>query len=132
MKEKKIKIGQENKLSILSMEKHRFGHASFVLGVLLAILSALMSKEYVPYVTTALLIWGTIVGFLNISKKEWNTFMIASILLLVLSNSKFGLVIVQPEKLGFFLANAIGNIAIFVTPAALIVTLKAIWVLEED
>lgn len=116
----------------ITLHKNKFGHWAFLLGIVIAIIAALAPIEHIAIVTWILLILGTLVGFLNITREETNSFLIATTSLIVLSLAKFSLVQLTPKELGLFLANSIGNITLLVVPAALIVTLKAIWALAED
>jgi len=114
------------------VEKNKFGHLAFIAGIIIAVLASFVTKEWISNTTWALLLLGVVVGFLNINRKEIHQFLVAATTLIVLSLAKFSFTQLQPPKLGLFIADSIGFIIVFVVPAALIVTLKAIWKLAED
>ncbi|MBI2652329.1 hypothetical protein HYX00_02580 [Candidatus Woesearchaeota archaeon] len=125
MKEVKMKSKQ-------TIEKNKLGHWIFIFGLAFAFIAGLVPKEWIVPVTTSLIILGTLVGFLNIKKEETTPFLIATTSLIVIGTARFGLTLIPPKEFGLFLATAVGNITIFVLPAALIITIKAIWALAED
>ena len=75
---------------------------------------------------SALIILGLIVGFLNIELHQTNNFLFAA-LVLVLISSFGGNLLSQVAVIGDTLASIFVAIVSFVTPAAIIVALKAIY-----
>jgi hypothetical protein len=102
---------------------NKIGAYSFVVGLVLALIAAFVT----PNSTNNNIFWflgivGLIIGFLNISDKEINLYLISSItwLLIYLSfNNIFGNV--------YFLTSLITYIVIFVAPGAAIISLKALY-----
>lgn len=105
----------------------RIGHWSFLIGVVLAILAGLVPQLQTPTVTWILVALGLIVGLLNITAKETQEFLIASIALVIASNAAANII-----ALGLVVATILGNIIAFVFPGALVVALKIIWTLAQE
>jgi hypothetical protein len=78
----------------------------------------------------ALVILGLIVGLLNITQEEVSNFLIAAIALILVGTIGGGLSTIP--AIGVSLAAIVSNIAVFVVPAALVVSLKAVWSLAKD
>lgn len=106
------------------MAKHTTtGHWAFILGVLLAIIAGLVPQLQTTTITWILVLLGLIVGFLNVTIKETQEFLIAAIALLLIGTAKGIVPVVTTGIIGTIL----GNILVFVAPAALIVALKAVY-----
>ena len=105
----------------------RVGEWAFILGVIIAIIAGLAAGFLDPvsagYITLVLVILGLIVGFLNISDEELQPFLIAAIALLVVGTARLDTI----PYVGTYLSAMVLNIAAFVTPAALVVALKAVY-----
>ena len=112
----------------------KIGQWAFILGIALAIIVGVftLSETVAGTVTLVLVILGLIVGFLNITEKETTPFLIAAIALLATGSAVDSLKVIPPKVLGDFLASSVNNIAAFVTPAAILVAVKAIWALAKD
>lgn len=105
----------------------KIGGWAFILGVIIAIVAGIMSGFLDPtsagYITLVLVILGLVVGILNISEKELETFLLAAVALLLVGTARMDLI----PYVGTYLAKMVMNIAAFVTPAALVVALKAVY-----
>ena len=111
----------------------KVGEWSFILGVLLAVVFGFMTAgSYAGILTLVLVIAGLIVGLLNISEKETTPFLVASIALIVTSSAKLTVIDGLVPMVGTWLQNIVGNIAVLVTPAAIVVALKAVYALSKD
>lgn len=103
------------------------GSWAFILGVLIAIIAGLaassMGSEIMGYMAIVLVVLGLAVGFLNISAKEVNNFLIAAIALVAVGAAN----LTSIPWIGSYLASMVLYISAFVAPAALIVALKAIY-----
>lgn len=122
----------------------KYGEWAFLLGVLLAVVIGLFSSslgsEVITYVYAVLVLLGLVVGLLNIREKEINSFLIATIALMMVGSSwqpvtailtivmsatpvtaDLGMSIVTWIQ-GFF-----GALVAFVAPAAFVVALKAVY-----
>lgn len=103
------------------------GAWSFYVGILVAFLVGIFSSTPIPGEAAAvvLLILGLIVGLLNISDKEITPFLIASIALMIAAT----IATVVPYA---WIPRVLANIVVFVLPAAVIGSLKAIWTLAKN
>ena len=107
----------------------KVGRYSFFIGVILAILAGLFTNWISTSILVILLgLLGLIVGLLNITARENTDFLVAVIaLMLAGSAGVFGTI----PSVGAYISAILFNIVIFIVPAALIVSLKAIWNLAE-
>jgi len=114
--------------SEINLYERNLGHLAFIAGVIVAIIAGLFSwvlEEHV--VTLVLVVLGLVVGFMNITQREYHEFLVASIALMVAGVAD---VLVIP-LVGPYLSTVLSNIAKFVAPAALVVALKAVKRLAE-
>lgn len=108
------------------MDLAKAGEWAFIACVLIAVIAGIAAPGE-GMVAIALVVLGLIVGLLNISEKETTPFLVAAIALIVAGTAGFSLI---PE-IGAMVANIVGNIAVFVAPAAVIVALKAVWTMAK-
>lgn len=103
-----------------------FGTWTFVIGFVIALILGLFNKLAVNSTSLlwALLIMGIIVGLLNITSHEIIPFLIACIALMLT-----GTVVQQIPLL--WLKNSISNMVIFVLPAVIIASIKAVLALAS-
>ncbi len=105
------------------------GGWAFLIGALVAlILGALPSTAFQPWVVGLLLILGILVGFLNISDKEIVAYLVACVAFLVAA-TVFSATVGSVSGGFEWLARMLTHIAVFVVPAAIIASLKAIFAL---
>jgi len=105
------------------MEK--LGAWAFIVGVALSIIAGLIpSLEGQSWVGWTLVVLGLLVGLLNVTARETQEFLIATIALMATGavSGVFGGVV----------AMVIQNVVVFVSPAALVVALKAIYSLASE
>ena len=100
------------------MVMEKLGSWAFIIGLLLAVIMGLFAT------TGETTIWilaflGLVVGLLNVTGKESQLFLIASIAFMA---SASGLAVVLP-----FVGEALRNIVIFVAPAAAVVAFRAFY-----
>ncbi len=108
------------------------GSWAFLLGVVVAIIAGalLPDKSATPTVTSFLVLLGTVVGLLNITTKETNSFLLASVSL-VLVTALGGSVVSGVVSIGQYLGSMLDSILVFVVPATIVVALKSIFALAE-
>src|SRR3989344_5940581 len=108
------------------------GSWAFLLGVVVAIIAGalLPDKSTTPTVTSFLVLLGTVVGLLNVTTKETNSFLLASVSL-VLVTALGGSVVSGVVSVGAYLGSMLDSILVFVVPATIVVALKAIFSLAE-
>lgn len=102
------------------MKNDQLGGWAFIIGLVIAILAGLINIAWAPVI---LVILGLVVGFLNIGDKEVNSFLIASIALLVAGAAGLNTL----PAVGTFLESMLTNLVAFVGPAAVIVAIKAVY-----
>ena len=116
------------------MEMSKLGSYAFIIGVVIAILAGIGAAGILGglavWVPLLLVILGLLVGYLNITDKETDKFLIAGIALVVLGTTAQGLAVIP--SIGIYMAGIVEQVAIFVAPAALIVGLKSIYGLAKD
>ncbi len=101
------------------------GRWAFLAGLVVAIIASFITGFAVT-IALVLFMLGLVVGFLNISQKDSNKFLLATIALLtggiasISAISIFGVVTT-------YLTSSIGNFVAFVSAAALVVAIKAIF-----
>lgn len=101
----------------------KVGHYSFLAGIALAIIAGIATDLIAAnIVVMVLVILGLIVGFLNVTAKETTEFLIATVALMLAGSAELTII----PAVGGYLAAILGNIVVFVAPAALIVALKAV------
>jgi hypothetical protein len=108
------------------MEMQKIGAPAFIVGVIIAILASLVTFDVV-IVSGVLIVLGLIVGLLNVSDKEMVPFLVAGVGLILTKSAMSTL----PPALSI-VSTIMGNIAVFVAPAVLIVGLLAVWKLARD
>lgn len=103
----------------------RVGGFAFVLGIALAVLAGIPMTGLGASETAALLlvVFGLIVGFLNIKDKDKVPFLVAAIALIAVSTSGIRSLPYIGETVGSILT----YIEYFVTPAAIVVAVKAVY-----
>jgi len=72
---------------------------------------------------------GVVVGLLNIRARETTEFLVACIALLVAGGA--GLNVITWANVGIYLQAVVANITVFVAPAAVVVSIKAVIELAE-
>ncbi len=112
----------------------KMGQWAFMIGVLIAVVIGLFSSrlgaDLGGWLVLLLVVLGLIVGFLNVTEKETTPFLIAAAALLITGTAGDNLSIIP--TLGSYLQGIVEAIAVFVTPAAIVVALKAIQSLASD
>ena len=101
-----------------SMEK--IGRWAFIAGIVLAVLAGLVVVD-VYWVTWVLAILGLVVGFLNITTKETQGFLLPAVALALSASAVRSLPVV-----GFVLTNILDNALIFIAAAMLLVAIRAL------
>lgn len=108
-----------------AMLLQRIGRLSFIVGIVLAIISGLMSKDNIGY-TELIVALGFIVGFLNVIGEESDRFLLASVSLAIISYTGGTGVFEGLGTFGMYAMSILEYIQAFVIPATIIVALKVI------
>jgi hypothetical protein len=116
------------------MKKHvnvvqKVGSWAFIIGLIIAIIAGFWPLG--TAMTTTLIILGLIVGFLNVTGKETNSFLFSTLVLVVMT-SMGGQVLGSIKFVGPMLTSIFSAMMLFIIPAALVVALKAIYALAEN
>ena len=122
---------------VIKARENSIGAWAFLIGVILAIVVGLSTTLFsIPAITTYskalygfLVILGLVVGFMNVTGKDTQTFMIAGAILVVVS--KFGMESVTGSLIGIGIGDIVSSIfgallTLFV-PATIIVALKTVF-----
>jgi hypothetical protein len=110
----------------------KIGSWSFILGLVICILAGVVITT-TPWLVLVLGLLGLVVGFLNVTAKESAPFLIASVALL-LASGNFSVVLKSlalPLVTGA-IETILGNIIVFVAPAAVLVALRTIYSLASS
>jgi len=123
-------------MAIKSQENYA-GAWAFLIGVVLAVLIGLSTTlipipalaEYSAEIYGILVVLGIVVGFLNVTSKDSQTFLLAGAVLVIVS--KFGMESVTGSLIGIGIGDAVSStfaalLALFV-PATIIVALKTVF-----
>lgn len=114
--------------------QHKVGSYAFILGVIVAIITGLASSWLPGDAPIALLVvLGAIVGFLNVAEKETSQFLIAAIALMAAAGggASLGRNLGAIPAVGVAIFSILAYLAVFVAPAAIIVSLKSIYSLSS-
>lgn len=108
------------------------GSWAFLLGVFVAIVTgALLTDPSNPTVTSFLVLLGTIVGLLNVTTKETNSFLLASVALALVATLGSNVISGVVAPVSTYIGSMLDSILVFVVPATIVVALKQIFVLAE-
>ena len=118
----------------------RIGETAFLLGMFIALIVGIFSSylgEMQPTALGVLALLGLIVGLMNIREKEINSFLIASLALLLPTAALSGVTtnietLIPAATLVMTLARSFLNaLTVFVAPAAFVLAVKAIYNLAK-
>ena len=115
----------------MAKKETQVGAWAFVIGIVIAIVLGVVPNLISTANTILVLgVLGIIVGLLNITDKELDRYLMANVAFLVASASLLAFAAVIPA-VGIYLANIVGNIALFVAPGAAIVAIKEIYEVSQ-
>jgi hypothetical protein len=109
----------------------KVGPWAFILGLVLAAVMGLVLKPITIGMLVFLGVLGLVVGLLNVTDKETNTYLIASIAFLI-SASSFKVVLEPIPFIGEAAAPFLTNVVFFIAPGVAVVALKALYNLSKD
>lgn len=111
----------------------KIGQWAFIVGVILAVVFGfLKAGNWAGIVTLVLVVAGLIVGFLNVTEKETTPFLVASIALMATSVANLEVINDLVPNVGTWLQSIVGNFAVLIAPAAVVVALKAVHSLAQE
>jgi len=122
---------------VLKSSENSIGAWSFLVGVVLAIIIGLSASflplhflsEYNAQIYGALVVLGIIVGFLNVTGRDSQAFLLAGVSLVIVS--KFGMESVTGSLIGVGVGNVVSStfaaLLVLFVPATIIVALKTVF-----
>lgn len=120
------------------MTNEKAGEYAFLVGVAVAVLAAVagaagaLAAGVAGWVSVLLVILGIVVGLLNITEKESQPFLLAVVALLAAGTVGFGALDIQGlPAVGSFLNMVVKNLGLVVAPAAVILAVKATWLMAS-
>jgi len=124
---------KKNQNKSIKLSSLHYGSILFGVGILISLIAGFLSlgPSATKVVIGTLIILGIIVGILNIKNEEVVEFLVASFTLVILLGPFLGLVsqnFIQAEAI----SKIFGYIVAFIVPAAIIVALKAIFLVAKD
>ena len=114
-----------------------FGGWAFIAGTVLAVILGVAATMGAGWSTNEwllllMVVIGLVIGFANVTTKEVIAFLIAAVALIITSMAGLTTIDTLIPYLGTFLQRTISYIVVFVAPAALVVSLKAVWALASS
>ncbi len=107
-------------------QAHIIGHWLFLVGVAISVVTGVIMPDK-AYIATLLVFLGLAIGVLNIRADEVNSFLLATIALIIAAQS-----LKYIPLAGITLINILEYFVILVAPAATIVSIIAVWKLAKD
>ena len=124
-------------MAIIAKEK-ALGAWAFLMGVILAVVIGISTSRLLPiveitkystFIYSVLVILGVVVGFMNVTGRESQTFLLAGAVLVIVSG--FGMDSVSSSYVSSALADAIktifGALLTLFVPATIVVALKTVF-----
>jgi hypothetical protein len=105
------------------MDLEQVGKWAFIAGMVVAVLAGLL---VVPYTALVLFVLGLVVGFLNVTVKETEKFLMAAIALIVLGVASIQTLSVLGVVVSDIINAVLANFIAFVGASALVVSVKAV------
>ena len=110
------------------MDFGKYGPWAFYAALLVAVVLAFVTFDWAVWLLALL---GLVVGVLNISEKESQPFLIASIAWMAAGQFLQGILGGLP-MVGSYVAAFLGNVVTFVGPAAAVVAIMALYYVTKD
>ena len=111
----------------------KLGQWAFVVGAIITLIIGVFPSKLTGvtqgWLILLLVVLGLVVGLLNVTEKESTPFLVAAAALLLTGTAGDTLSIIP--ALGGYLSGIVEAIAVFVTPAAIVVALKSIYSLAQ-
>jgi len=105
-------------------KKNLIGAWAFLIGVILAVIFGFLA--YGLWLGWVLLVIGIVIGLLNITDSEVQPFLLAGVILVIVSY--FGGFVFGVDKLGVaYLTQILSNLLMLFVPATIIVALKSVF-----
>lgn len=121
---------------VIRSKENLFGAWAFLIGVVLALAVGILSfGQLNPIILAVLVILGLIVGFVNVSPKDVNTFLVAAVSLVIVSFA--GLQGINGVELigidiGKIVASTLGALLVLLVPATIVVAIKSLFSISQN
>ncbi len=109
----------------------QYGAYAFLIGLVISILAGFVTTGLEGWYALVLGILGLIVGLLNVTDKEVQLFLVATIALMA-SASSLSNVVSFSATAQQVLQTILGYVVVFVAPAAAVVSLKAVYEISKE
>ncbi len=110
----------------------KFGSWAFIVGLIIAVLAGVVIPP-AAWLMLILAALGIVVGVLNVTAKESTPFLAAAIALVVSTSTINGLLEANLSgTIAATVGTVMGNVAVFVAPAAVVVAIRAIFALASE
>lgn len=117
-------------------QQNLIGAWAFLIGVILAVIVGLFGAQLpgaIGTIQVLLVILGIIVGLLNVSTKDINTFLLAAVSLVIVSYAgKSTLDVIGGTALLSWLGSLFGALMLLFIPATVVVALKAVFAVARS
>ena len=114
------------------MEK--LGEWAFIIGVAIAVILGVASQwvpaSMIPILGGVLVLMGLVVGFLNVTGKETKDFLLVGAVLILAATGAKSLTALG--IVGVLMAQTFSMLMVFIVPAVLVVSLKAVLAMSKD
>lgn len=114
----------------------KIGNYSFIIGVIISVVLGIVSLGAANlWLASLLVVLGLIVGFLNVTGKETQEFLLTSAVLIIATAASMGgasATIGSVQYIGKYLSGIFTQVLAFVVPATVVVALKDIWRLGQN
>ncbi len=118
-------------MASISKSYAKYGSWAFIIGLVVAILAGFVTTGLEGWYALVLGILGLVVGLLNVTDKETQLFLVAAIALMA-SASSLSNVVAFSATAQQVLQTILGYIVVFVSPAAGVVALKAVYEISKE
>ncbi len=111
---------------------NQVGKWAFIIGAVIAIITGIgagLNQAWAnnAWLTALMVVIGLVVGFVNITSKEVEGFLIASVAVLIANTANLAALIPGVLQIGSILAGVVAKSLIVIAPAALIVALRTVY-----
>jgi len=123
-------------MAIRSKENY-WGAWAFLVGVILALAVGILSSSLGnigPAIPAVLVFLGLIVGFINVSPKDQNTFLVTAVSLVIVSFAGAeGISGIQFLKIGIgdMVSDTLGALILMLVPATIVVAIKSLFSISQ-
>jgi hypothetical protein len=105
----------------------KIGSWAFIVGVVVAVVAPIFAQLN-PWLVTLLIILGLVIGLLNVTVADTQTFLLAALALVIVSGfSSTNGIITQVARIGPALGHIFGGMLLLVVPATIVVALHSIY-----